>query len=629
MNRLRASVANITPWYRSEGYALNRVMPSFIHDYTNQRFWNISAGETANPFLSARTGNAMQFDNQGRLVWAPANMVGNSSTSGAVLGVVGSGGAFPTNWQRSTATGIIHEIINITPDYIDFRIYGTNGTGATIYPQVTFMSTPLSGTPGTKYTGSAYVTVLAAPNLSGFATSAMKLNTQFLNSGTYSNEATPSPIATTSEQRLVSQGAMTAAPANQVRVSFNLSINIAGTVDATFRIGRPQLEFLGADSPKTYLETTGTARYLPRLDYDPNTLAARGYLIEAAKTNLLAISETSLPSDWNNASFCTATYPGDIWNRPISRITVTSTASSQFNYISANPFTPSASTLYTISGFFKKGNISRVQLTTSANFTDAYMNYNFDTNTIVLGGANVTAGSGHAQLMQGGWVRLQYSFTSIAVPVGGTGALLAFIDTDAALRLAGTATNGAFFDCFGFQVELQGVATSYIPTFGTTATRVTDSTIITPLPWLTQNLGTFVVELFSNKAETNLRRYIDMNDSTASNRIQIARSASGAYIAVSTVGGTSEFNPATSPASPNFQVDKVALRYNSAGKAVVCNNGTVGSTATSPPTSGYTTLFVGQLQGLSDANSSMGWLRQIRYYADDSASNAQLQAITV
>ena len=64
-----------TPWYADPAYALNSVLPSFIHDYAIQRYYNSVDGETAFPLTSVRTSNAMQFDSQGQLVWAPANLL--------------------------------------------------------------------------------------------------------------------------------------------------------------------------------------------------------------------------------------------------------------------------------------------------------------------------------------------------------------------------------------------------------------------------------------------------------------------------------------------------------------------------------------------------------------------------
>lgn len=623
MNRTRASSANTTQWFNSSSLFLNRMAPAFVHDYLRNRFWNVTDEETSNPFLNVRAGNAMHFDQFGRLVWARANLLARSNDMPGA------------SWARS--------LVSIT-ESTDFP----SPTGDKVFLDVADNGAVLNGNNGD---GGVSQSVTSQPNTAWFcysiyaragaaksirlreqATTGIRYIVNLLNGVATLEFGTPTNSIVQTEN--VGNGWWRVAwfyrtQSTTVNFSIKSGDNVGDGVSG-FYMSSPQLELRGPDSPKEYLSTgTGvTALYRPRFDYDPQTLLARGYLVEMAKTNLLIRSETNLPTDWDNLNSCTATYTDDVWGRPISRITVTSAPASQYNFITTNSLTPSASTLHTLSGFFKRGNVDRVQFTTSTNFADAFMTYNFNTRTITLGGANVVANSGHDQILQNDWVRLQFSFTTIAVPTAGNGCIVSFADSDASGRLVGTSTNGAFYDCFGFQIETNGIASSYIPTFGAAGTRVSDLAILNPLPWLTQNKGTFFLELFSNKRDANLRRYIDMNDNTSNNRLQIARSSLAIYTGLSSVAGVTDYNPNTTPSMPNFQIDKVALRYNSSGKSIVCNNGTVVTTVTAPPVSGYTHLYVGLFQGLGDAASSMAWLRQIRYYADDTASNAQLQTLT-
>ena len=254
-------------WYESPTLALNNVLPSLIHQYGNNRYYDTAVGQTPFPFSAVRAGNATQFDSQGRLVWAPANMIPQSSTAGAVLGIVGSGGAFPTGWFRSTATGITHEILAIASDYIDVRISGTNGTGSTVYPQISPLQTPLSAVVGESYTGSMTMSIIGG-STANFSTAVARLNMQWLASGSYINEAPQSAQATSVPTRLASQGPVLPG-ANQLRLSINLSIPIGQTVDITIRIGLPQVERTSVNSPQPYIETTGAAKYCARRDYDP------------------------------------------------------------------------------------------------------------------------------------------------------------------------------------------------------------------------------------------------------------------------------------------------------------------------------------------------------------------------
>ena len=81
-------------WYKSASYLLNNVAPALIHDYAKNRYYNTTDGVISFPVTTTRTTNATMFDSSGNLVWAPANMIAQSSTTGAVLGVIGSGLTF-------------------------------------------------------------------------------------------------------------------------------------------------------------------------------------------------------------------------------------------------------------------------------------------------------------------------------------------------------------------------------------------------------------------------------------------------------------------------------------------------------------------------------------------------------
>lgn len=76
---------NPITWYADQTRALNNVLPSLIHQYDKNRYYNSSDGETRFPFTATRAGNATQYDNQGRIVWAPANNIFDSRGGSAVV----------------------------------------------------------------------------------------------------------------------------------------------------------------------------------------------------------------------------------------------------------------------------------------------------------------------------------------------------------------------------------------------------------------------------------------------------------------------------------------------------------------------------------------------------------------
>lgn len=623
----------VPPWYLSPTYALNGVLPSLIHDYTTTRYWNSSNGETSFPFSTVRTTNATMFNSAGQLVWAPANMIPQSSTAGAVLGVIGSGGAFPTGWTRSTAAGISHEVVAIARDYIDVRIFGTNG-GALSYPQITPLATAIAAIPGDTFCGSISVQIVGG-STAGFNASAFKVNTQWLTAGgLYVNEAPPSAAAdTTNFTRLSSQGAAVATT-GLVRVSVNCTINASATVDVTVRVGMPQLERQSVNSPQPYIQTTGSAKYCERIDYNPQTLAMRGLLVEGSGQNFLPRSHIAA-TGWDGTNFVTLSDSTAQWGYEVVRIAVNAITNPQFTFISGNSFTPSATTRYVLSHFVKKDNYRYVQITPSANFTGnppagAWLNYDFDTNTWQQGGTDAVANSGLAEVLNNGWVRLQIAYTSNAAPLGGSGGIIGFPNSLADSRLPTCTTNGAAVLAFGMQTEAGEVASSFVPTFGASITRAADTFQLTPVPWLNQANGTAFVKFIPNKADsTNLRRLFDISDNTANNRVQIGRSTNTTVSGTTSLAGTSDFGPGVANFATSFAVHKAAIEYTPGDKRVVLNGGTIGSnTNLNVPVSGFTHLTIGSVPGFAAANTIGGWIQEFRHYPIITASDAQLQALT-
>ncbi len=626
----------IPPWYLDPAYALNSVMPSLIHNYNSSRYWNSSNGETSFPFSSVRTTNAMQYNQQGNLSWAPANMIPRSEITGGTVGVIGSGGAVPTGWVWNSAdVGITREILEITPNYVTFRISGTNtNAGSVNYPHFCFNAANLIvPVVGQSYTISANVQVIAG-SFSGFATgSTARVVMQWRTSGgTYISESATSLQATTTDSRLVSTGVAPATTA-QCSAQINIGINPLGVVDLTLRVHRPQVEATGVDSPKPYLPTTGSAKYCGRMDYNPQTLALRGLLVEGAQTNFL-LRASATAASWEAANSATPTDASTQWGFPVVSIAVNTLGTSQFTYITGNSVTPSTATQYVISAFVKKNTYRYCQITPSANFTGnppagAWLNYDFDTNTYQQGGTDAVAGSGFAEVLNNGWVRLQIAFTTTSI-TSGAGIIFGFPNDLASTRLVSCTTLGASYYVFGSQFEAGNVASSHIPTYGATVTRSADIFVLTPIPWLNQALGTAFVKFIPNKADNaNLRRLFDISDNSVNNRIQMGRSTTTAVAGVSSLAGVADFSPSVANLASAFTVSKAAIEYVPGDKRVVLNGGTVAvSSSTSVPSSGLTHLIIGSVPGYAAGNTIGGWIQEFRYYPINTASDAQLQALT-
>lgn len=202
---------------------------------------------------------------------------------------------------------------------------------------------------------------------------------------------------------------------------------------------------------------------LPRFDYDPNTLAPRGLLIEESRSNLFIQSQ--FQGNWTaNAGTTTflgtyVTSPDGTSNGRILNDTSASAAAYVFQGVS---FTNG--TVYTLSVYVKKG-VSRYFALTS--FTQSgralfdLNNYSLSSVTGIVTSATITA-------VGGGWYRCTATMAANATGTNNLG----FGDFEAS-------PTGDLYYLWGAQVEAGAFATSYIPTTTTSLTRNADVVTMT------------------------------------------------------------------------------------------------------------------------------------------------------
>jgi hypothetical protein len=322
----------------------------------------------------------------------------------------------------------------------------------------------------------------------------------------------------------------------------NAAFVIYGTGVMSFAAWGAQLE---TGVTTAYIPTTsaavsvGPVSGLPRLDYLNSTCPR--LLLEPQRTNLAQYSE-----QFNNAA----------WNKDPATTTITANnAVSPDGYTNADLFgssSPSAeagvyqtilgltpAATYYISAYVKLGTATNVCIT--VNNTVAW-------NTV--GGQSFSAANG---LNTNTWTRVGFTFTAPA------GANINYHIGQHQQTGVNPQSLGTFL-VWGAQVEAGAYATSYIPTLGTSVTRVADAASKTGISSLIgQTEGTLFFEC-SNKALLVNARYFSVSDGTGSNRIDIYQAdATNLGIFVGT-GGAAQVNVTnvTLPASGAF---KFALAY--------------------------------------------------------------------
>ncbi|MGZ3695499.1 MAG: phage head spike fiber domain-containing protein, partial [Bdellovibrionota bacterium] len=389
-------------------------------------------------------------------------------------------------------------------------------------------------------------------------------------------------------------------------------------------------------SSATYFDSSGVmqtaASGAPRFDHDPGscagTCAARGLLLEEARTNLL-LESSAFDSTWTTSN---ASVSADVTTSPtgstdadtISSGTTTTTNSDHVE----QSVTLLASTPYTLS-FFVKGSTStqsRMELSAFNSGTSG------KTSTLTWSGGVPSASAGTVDTVGNGWYRVHLSFVSNASDAGT--ATIAFYPADSAAD-----TNGAV-QLWGAQLEAGAVVSSYIPTAGSTATRSAEGVSIDNFSnWFNASAWTAILDFNRPSYEANSVSKIPTLFSACDATSGITCSASHFEANFSTTGNT--FSGTSYVASANIANStytnaaildgvtvQMAVSQSSAGELRTVVNGTA---ATLSGTASMPTLnaFILGASGRSGAyaNQLQGYLRKFTYRAR-ALTSAQMQAMT-
>jgi hypothetical protein len=277
---------------------------------------------------------------------------------------------------------------------------------------------------------------------------------------------------------------------------------------------------------------------VPRFDYDPVTLAAKGLLIEEQRTNLVTYSE-----DFGNAAW-TKTQSSITANTvvaPDGTLTgrkLVSTATTAQQSIDAASVAVISGVSYVFSIYARAGEYSLVQLRfNNAAFGNAeYATFNLSTNQI-----SQSSGAGHTITpIGGGW----YRCTVLGVATATTNAVPAInLATNPTggrnPSITGDGTSGIFL--WGAQLEAGSFATSYIPTVASQVTRNADVASVNTLsPWYNASEGTLYAEASALAVSQGFdKTLVSLSTGTAANTVEIYKNASTSsavfYIANSSV----------------------------------------------------------------------------------------------
>ena len=349
---------------------------------------------------------------------------------------------------------------------------------------------------------------------------------------------------------------------NDLRVTSNGSYSGQAVSDGTVIRFRAESGFNGSVtniSVKEIIDDTN----LPRINYEGG---CGHWLFEPQSTNLVTYSEDIAS---NNFYEIGTSIQSDVTTSPDGTINAdlnqeNNTNGSHFIY---KDFNLSSGQTYTISVFAKSNGVNR-----NLRFGDGGVgwssgfNANFDlTNGTTSGGVIESYGNG--------WYRCSVVGTTNAT----ASRLIVYNTLNTSTSYQGDGSSGVFL--FGFQIEQQSYATSYIPTDGSTVTRNQDVCDNGgSLASINSTEGVLYAEIAALTNDAT-RRTITISDGTTSNRIVLRYdNASNRIQGFIQVGGSTNGNiNTTSFTITNFL--KIAYKWK-AGDFALWVNGTEVGTST-------------------------------------------------
>jgi hypothetical protein len=352
----------------------------------------------------------------------------------------------------------------------------------------------------------------------------------------------------------------------------------------------------------------------------------KGLLVEPAATNLIIQSE-NINASWSptNATPTQSTEEtpdGDTTNKYI-KLVDDGTGGTGGVYVRLN-FTVTANTTYTASAFFKADQLafSSIEANDYDGSTDGRQFFGLS-GAGSLGTASNLDDS-KIEAYPNGWYRCSITWTQGAA------------DTDFQMRfLVANSISAQTVDLdgtssvfiWGIQLEEGPIATSYIPTSGSTVTRNADDINLTSASSLIgQTEGTLYVEVDWRLTTGVVQRLLSISDGTANNRLEIYNS--GTTVLRMLVDANNDEKTNQGEDSSGYSgIQKIAFAYADTDFELYRNGSSISSDTTGSLAALATITDIDLGQSVGSGNQANMWIRAAALFTRR-LSDAEAQALT-
>jgi hypothetical protein len=363
----------------------------------------------------------------------------------------------------------------------------------------------------------------------------------------------------------------------------------------------------------------------PRFDYDPSTLAARGLLLEGARTNLCLRSQEFGNAAWTKVS---SSITDDARAAPDGTTTADRFVGSGSNALlqTASNITVASSTTYACSIYVERDNFQWLLFGVADSGSYSHFQARFFDLQNKVKGVGTSSGGSAVTLVDYSLTDVGNGRMRLTMLVSTTGTTLlpffAPVDADGSTTRPNVGSGegvGVAFFAWGAQLEAGAFPSSYIPTTSGSVTRAADSfSFGDPPPWQNASAGAYFSEF---ERELNVANSPRLWGAASSNV--------PAYLTFNSDGTISIYDTnaqsATTANSQGNGTNKAATSYNGGTLAAVLNGGTVATGTQTGAMSGNGAVLVGAGQVTSRPTFSP--IRKIAYW-NFKPSNAALQALT-